>query len=308
MNQQNQSLKIWAGLITLYLVWGSTYLALRFVVETVPSMMASGFRNLIAGTILFAFSIISKKYQKPTRKMLVTSIFTGFLMLTFGNGLFTIAAKWMPSSYSALFSALGPVILVSLLWIINHEKPQPKVLVGAFLGIVGVGILMSLKTLALKGFEQYYMLGVLFLFLATLAWNLGVVLVKRAKVFDFHASQISGMQMITGGVFSLLISIGLGEFNHFDISNIQPKAYLSFIYLVVFGSSLAFLVFNWLSKVTSPTLVATYTYVNPLVAMILGSLFAGESLHPLMLLAGAIIITAVILITTARSKPNTENI
>ncbi|MBB6004814.1 EamA family transporter [Arcicella rosea] len=167
---------------------------------------------------------------------------------------------------------------------------------------------MSLKTLALKGFEQYYMLGVLFLFLATFAWNLGVVIVKRAMIFDFHASQISGMQMITGGVFSLMISLGLGEFNHFDISTIQPKAYLSFIYLVVFGSSLAFLVFNWLSKVTSPTLVATYTYVNPLVAMILGSLFAGESLHPLMLLAGAIIITAVILITTARSKPNTENI
>lgn len=307
MNQQNHQLKIWAGLITLYLVWGSTYLALRFVVETVPSMMASGFRNFIAGTILFTFSIISKKYQKPTRKMLLTTIFTGFLMLTFGNGLFTIAAKWMPSSYSALFSALGPVLLVSLLWLINREKPKPRILAGAFLGIVGVGILMTLKTLALKGFEQYYMLGVLFLFLATLAWNLGVVIVKRAMIFDFHASQISGMQMMTGGIFSLIISLGLGEFNHFDISNIQPKAYLSFIYLVVFGSSLAFLVFNWLSKVTSPTLVATYTYVNPLVAMILGSLFAGERLHPIMLLAGAIIITAVILITTARNKTIIEN-
>lgn len=307
MNNQNQPLKIWAGLITLYLVWGSTYLALRFVVETVPSMMASGFRNLIAGTILFLFSIVSKKYQKPSRKMLVTCFFTGFLMLCFGNGLFTIAAKWMPSSYSALFSALGPVMLVSLLWVFNHEKPKPKVIAGALLGIIGVGILMSLKTLALKGFEQYYGLGVLFLFLATSAWNIGVVIVKKAKIFNYHPSQISGMQMMTGGIISLIISLGLGEFSHFDITNIQPKAYLSFIYLVVFGSTLAFLIFNWLSKVTSPTLVATYTYVNPLVAMVLGSLFAGESLHPLMLLAGGIIITAVILITTAKNKAITKN-
>lgn len=308
MNIQNQQLKIWLGLLILYIVWGSTYLALRFVVESVPSMMASGFRNFIAGTVLFLFSIVSKKFQKPSRKLLITVLVSGFLMLTFGNGLFTIAARWIPSSYSALFSALGPVILVVLLWVINHQKPKKNVVLGAILGIIGVCILMSLKTLALKGYEQYYGLGVLFLFLATLGWNLGVVLVKKANINHYHTTQISGMQMMIGGIISLIISYYLGEFTHFQFTKVEPKAYFSFLYLVSFGSILAFLVFGWLSKVTEPTLVATYTYINPLVAMLLGWLFGGERLHPLMLLAGGVIITAVILITSAKNKPIIENV
>jgi drug/metabolite transporter (DMT)-like permease len=308
MNIQNQQLKIWLGLLILYIVWGSTYLALRFVVESVPSMMASGFRNFIAGTVLFLFSIVSKKFQKPSRKLLITVLVSGFLMLTFGNGLFTIAARWIPSSYSALFSALGPVILVVLLWVINHQKPKKNVVLGAILGIIGVCILMSLKTLALKGYEQYYGLGVFFLFLATLGWNLGVVLVKKANINHYHTTQISGMQMMIGGIISLIISYYLGEFDHFQFNKVESKAYFSFLYLVSFGSILAFLVFGWLSKVTEPTLVATYTYINPLVAMLLGWLFGGERLHPLMLLAGSVIITAVILITSAKSKPIIENV
>jgi drug/metabolite transporter (DMT)-like permease len=308
MNIQNQQLKIWLGLLILYIVWGSTYLALRFVVESVPSMMASGFRNFIAGTVLFLFSIVSKKFQKPSRKLLITVLVSGFLMLTFGNGLFTIAARWIPSSYSALFSALGPVILVVLLWVINHQKPKKNVVLGAILGIIGVCILMSLKTLALKGYEQYYGLGVFFLFLATLGWNLGVVLVKKANINHYHTTQISGMQMMIGGIISLIISYYLGEFDHFQFNKVESKAYFSFLYLVSFGSILAFLVFGWLSKVTEPTLVATYTYINPLVAMLLGWLFGGERLHPLMLLAGGVIITAVILITSAKSKPIIENV
>lgn len=306
MNQQNQSLKIWAGLITLYLVWGSTYLALRFVVENVPSMMASGLRNFLAGSVLLVFSLLTKKYQKPNTKMLKTTLFSGFLMLTFGNGLFTIAAKWMPSSYSALFSALGPVMLVSLLWLVNHEKPKPEIILGAILGIIGVGILMSLKSLALKGSESYYIYGVCCLFFATLAWNVGVVIIKKANLHEYKAAQISGTQMFVGGFFSLLISFFIGEFHQVSLSDIHPKAYISFAFLVVFGSILAFLVFNWLSKVTSPTLVATYTYVNPLVAMFLGWLLAGEQLHPMMLLAGGIIVTAVILITTSKNNGGSD--
>jgi drug/metabolite transporter (DMT)-like permease len=302
MNQQNQSLKIWVGLITLYLVWGSTYLGIRFLVESVPPFMASGFRNFLAGSILLTFAMLSKKYQKSSRKMLITMLLSGFFMLTLGNGFFTIAAQWIPSSYSALFSASSPVMLIVLLWLFENDKPKPKVILGAFLGIVGVGILMSLKSLALKGTEQYYLLGIFLLFIAVLGWDIGVVLIRKAQINQYHVSQIAGSQMFLGGIMSLIISCLLGEFDAFYLANVTPKALWSFSYLITFGSVIAYVVFSWLSKVASPTLVATYTYVNPLVAMCLGALFAGERLHPLMLLAGAIIITAVILITSVERK------
>lgn len=308
MNNQNQPLKIWAGLITLYLIWGSTYLGIRFVVESVPPFMVSGFRNFFAGSILFIFAILSKKYKKPSRQMLITTAVSGFFMLTIGNGLTTSAAKWIPSSYSALFSASGPVMLIALLWVWNNEKPKNKVIIGALLGIVGVSILMSLKSLAIKGTEQYYLVGIFFLFLAVLGWNIGVVMVKNSNINTYHASQIAGMQMLVGGSISLIFSGLIGEFDSFQVENITTKAIVAFAYLLTFGSVVGFLVFSWLSKVAPPTLVATYTYVNPLVAMILGAAFASENLHPLMLLAGGIIIGAVVLITSAnRTKRFNQN-
>jgi drug/metabolite transporter (DMT)-like permease len=306
MDNQNQRLKIWLGLITLYLVWGSTYLCIRFVVESVPPFMASGFRNFFAGLVLLIFALISKKYQKTSRKLLITTALSGFFMLTLGNSFFTIAAQWIPSSYSALFSASGTVMLIALLWLMNDEKPKRKVIIGAVLGIVGVGILMSLKSLALKGTEKYYLLGILLLFIAVLGWNIGVVLVKKANINNYNAIQISGMQMLIGGALSLIVSSLYGEFDNFQFQNITSKALWSFVYLLTFGSIVAFLVFGWLSKVAPPTLVATYTYVNPLVAMILGATFANERLHPLMLLAGGIIITAVVLITSANRKQSLQ--
>lgn len=302
MNNQNQSLKITAGLITLYLIWGSTYLGIRFLVESVPPFMASGMRNFLAGSILLVFAVLTKKYQKPSRKMLVATALSGFFMLTVGNGLTTSAARWIPSSYSSLFAALSPIILVLMLWNLTKEKPQKKVVIGSILGLIGVCILMSLKSLAIKGTEQYYLLGVAFLFLAVLGWDIGVILMKKANINQYNASQIAGTQMFVGGSLSLIFSYFYGEFDVFQVENITSKTAFSFMYLLFFGSIIAFLVFGWLSKVAPPTLVATYTYVNPMVAMILGAAFANEKLHPLMLLAGGIIIAAVVLITSANRK------
>jgi drug/metabolite transporter (DMT)-like permease len=130
---------------------------------------------------------------------------TGTLMITLGNGFFTIAGKWIPSSYAALFSALGPVVLVLMLWFSNIEKPQPKVILGSLLGIVGVGILISLKKLALKGYEQYYIYGVVLMLIATIAFNASMVILKKAKL-PYSTPQVSGIQMMIGGGLSLIIS------------------------------------------------------------------------------------------------------
>jgi drug/metabolite transporter (DMT)-like permease len=302
MNNKNQSFRIWAGLGTLYLIWGSTYLGIRFVVESVPPFMASGMRNSLAGSILLLFAIITKKFQKPSRKMLIATSLSGFFMLTVGNGLTTSAARWIPSSYSALFAALSPIILVIMLWNLTKEKPKRNVIIGSILGLIGVCILMSLKSLAIKGTEQYYLLGISFLFLAILGWDIGVILIKKAEINQYNASQIAGTQMFVGGIISLIFSYLYGEFDNFEFAYVSNKAIFAFLYLLTFGSIIGFLIFGWLSKVAPPTLVATYTYVNPLVAMILGALLANEKLHPLMLLAGGIIISAVILITSANRK------
>lgn len=302
MDNQNQPLKIWAGLVTLYLIWGSTYLGIRFVVESVPPFMASGMRNFLAGSILLIFAILTKKFQKPSRKMLITTALSGFLMISVGNGLITSAARWIPSSYSALFAALSPIILVLMLWNLTKEKPKKTVIIGSILGLVGVSILMSLKSLAIKGTEQYYLLGIFFLFVSVISWNIGVILIKKADINQYSTSQIAGTQMFVGGCLSLIFSYLNGEFNNFHVGNVNDKAIFSFIYLLIFGSIIGFLVFGWLSKVAPPTLIATYTYVNPLVAMILGAVLANEKLHPLMLLASGIIISAVILITSANRK------
>ena len=302
MDNQNQPLKIWAGLVTLYLIWGSTYLGIRFVVESVPPFMASGMRNFLAGSILLIFAILTKKFQKPSRKMLITTALSGFLMISVGNGLITSAARWIPSSYSALFAALSPIILVLMLWNLTKEKPKKTVIIGSILGLVGVSILMSLKSLAIKGTEQYYLLGIFFLFVSVISWNIGVILIKKADINQYSTSQIAGTQMFVGGCLSLIFSYLNGEFNNFHFGNVNDKAIFSFIYLLIFGSIIGFLVFGWLSKVAPPTLIATYTYVNPLVAMILGAVLANEKLHPLMLLASGIIISAVILITSANRK------
>ena len=302
MDNQNQPLKIWAGLITLYLIWGSTYLGIRFVVESVPPFMASGMRNFLAGSILLIFAILTKKFQKPSRKMVITTALSGFLMISVGNGLITSAARWIPSSYSALFAALSPIILVLMLWNLTKEKPKKTVIIGSILGLVGVSILMSLKSLAIKGTEQYYLLGIFFLFVSVISWNIGVILIKKADINQYSTSQIAGTQMFVGGCLSLIFSYLHGEFNNFHVGNVNDKAVFSFIYLLIFGSIIGFLVFGWLSKVAPPTLIATYTYVNPLVAMILGAVLANEKLHPLMLLASGIIISAVILITSANRK------
>ena len=302
MDNQNQPLKIWAGLITLYLIWGSTYLGIRFVVESVPPFMASGMRNFLAGSILLIFAILTKKFQKPSRKMVITTALSGFLMISVGNGLITSAARWIPSSYSALFAALSPIILVLMLWNLTKEKPKKTVIIGSILGLIGVSILMSLKSLAIKGTEQYYLLGIFFLFVSVISWNIGVILIKKADINQYSTSQIAGTQMFVGGCLSLIFSYLHGEFNNFHVGNVNDKAVFSFIYLLIFGSIIGFLVFGWLSKVAPPTLIATYTYVNPLVAMILGAVLANEKLHPLMLLASGIIISAVILITSANRK------
>ncbi len=293
------SLRIWLGLFFLYVAWGSTYLAIRFLVEAVPPMLASGFRNLLAGLILFIVALVQQPRVRASAREWIRAGLGGFLMLTLGNGGVTIAAHWVPSGYASLFSALVPAWLV-LLQFRDGVRPTGRVILGLLLGLVGVGLLLNLDQLALTGAERYFGWGVTALLIATAGWSLGVIVTRKAAL-PYSSARIAAMQMLVGGTLSLLVSGALGEWGRFDGAALTAKPVGSFVYLLVVGSLIAFSVFNWLSKQAPPTLVATYTYVNPLVAILLGWALAGESLNPQMLLAAGIIVAAVVLITTGQS-------
>ncbi len=293
------SLQIWLGLFFLYLAWGSTYLAIRFVVEAVPPMLASGIRNFLAGAILFVVALVQQPRVRASARDWAWAGLAGFLMLTVGNGGVTIAVNWVPSGYASLFSALVPAWLV-VLQLRDGVRPNAAVLLGLVLGIVGVGLLLGLDQLALSGAEGYFGWGVVSLLIATLSWSLGVIAAKKAAL-PYSVTRIAAMQMLVGGALSLGISGVLGEWGQFDPALLTAKPIGAFTYLLVVGSLVAFSVFGWLSKQAPPTLVATYTYVNPLVAILLGWALAGESLNPQMLLAAGVIVAAVVLITTGQS-------
>jgi drug/metabolite transporter (DMT)-like permease len=299
---KNLDLKIVLAILTLYIVWGSTYLAIHYVVESCPPILASGFRNFLAGVIILIFTFFTKKTSKIAGSDFLKMAITGFLMLSLGNGLLTIAGAWVPSGYMSLFPALVPAWIV-IIQLFLGTKPNTITIIGLVLGFVGMFFLVNQEQLSIKGFEQYFGLGVVFLMVASIAWSCGVMYSVKNPM-PYSTAQVAAIQMIAGGFISLIFSLLYGEWNNFNPSKITNSAIWGFTYLLVGGSIVGFLVFGWVSKKASPTLVSTYSYVNPLVAIYLGWLFVGEKLTQNIIISALFIVVAVILITigTARKE------
>jgi drug/metabolite transporter (DMT)-like permease len=298
--KQKLDLRIYGSLLILYFAWGSTYLAIHYVVESCPPIIASGFRNFLAGFLIFIWIYFTKKEVSIKPKHLFKMAMAGFLMLSLGNGLLTIAGKWVPSGYMSLFPALVPAWLVIIQFFLG-TKPNFITIIGLVLGFVGMFFLVNQEQLSIKGYEQYFGAGVVLLLLASIAWSAGVMYSVKNPL-PYSTAKVSSMQMIFGGIISLIATLFLGEWNEFDPTKITSTAIWGFIYLLFGGSIVGFLVFSWVSKRASPTLVSTYSYVNPLVALFLGFLFVGEKLTMNIIIAAVFIISAVILITFGTSK------
>ncbi|MDQ1088502.1 drug/metabolite transporter (DMT)-like permease [Siphonobacter sp. SORGH_AS 1065] len=293
------TLKIWSGLLYLYLAWGSTYLALHYLVETVPPLMASGIRNFSAGIIMMIWAKVTEPNVRLSSKAWLTSLLIGTLLLGVGNGGVTIALAWVPTGYAALIVAAVPIWLVLLQWLWLKNIPSPMVIMGVLIGLVGVGLLLDFNSFSLEGDSAQFTLGIIALLTATFCWSLGMVISQRAQL-PYSAAYLSAMQMLGGGTVTLLGSLVAGEFPLFNPSGLNASTCYSFLYLLIFGSLGGFTVFSWLSQRTSPTLLATYNYVNPLVALLLGYLFVNEPLSLKVVLAAGIIISAVILISVGQ--------
>jgi len=282
----------------VYVIWGSTYLGIRFAIETLPPFLMAATRFLIAGGILFILAISNgARIRQPVANWRRALIIGGLLLLC-GNGGVTWAEKYVASGLAALFVATEPLWVVILNWALTHKRPNAKVLLGIMIGLAGVALLVS------DGFGQgvgsgskMSLIGGGVVLLASLAWASGSVYSNRNPI-DASTSMASGMQMLAGGGLLLLLALVTGDLKRLNLEHASWTSIGAFAYLTLFGSLVSFTAYSWLLNNVTLARAATYAYVNPVVAVLLGWSIAGEPLTLKMILGAAIIVGSVVLITT----------
>jgi drug/metabolite transporter (DMT)-like permease len=284
----------------VYVLWGSTYLAILFAIETLPPFWMAAARFLTAGAALYAWT---RWRGAPAPKLVHwrSAFVVGFLLLVLGNGGVVWAEQRVPTGLTALLVATVPLWMVFLDgagrgW----RRPRGQLLVGVAIGLAGVALLVGPGRFA--GGEGADPLGGLVLLVASLCWATGSLYSRRAEL---PPSPFLGaaMQMVAGGAGLVAAGFLHGEAATLDLAAASARSLGALAYLVVFGSLIGFTAYIWLLRVSTPALVSTYAYVNPVVAVLLGWAFAGEPVTPRTLLAAGVIVGAVVLITTARSRP-----
>jgi drug/metabolite transporter (DMT)-like permease len=289
-----------AAFAAVYLLWGSTYLAIKYAIETIPPLLMAGSRFVFAGAVLLIWSRFTGDYEKPKAVHWRTSLVVGTLLLLGGNGGVVFAEHHISSSLAALLVATEPfwVVLLSWLWL-KGSRPNLRVVSGLVLGFFGVWLLIRGQgiTAASEHESTMQLFGMLAVMAAALSWATGSIYGLRAPV-PKSSLQTAGMQMFSGGIVLLIVSLLLGEWSRFDISAISANSWYGLAYLIVFGSLLGFTAYSWLLKNAEPAMVATYAYVNPIIAVILGWLIAGETFTGEMLIGAGVIVGSVVLITS----------
>lgn len=289
----------------VYLVWGSTYLAIRFAIETLPPFLMTGTRFTIAGAILFSWALLNGESIRSSFSQWPKALAIGALLLLGGNGGVTWAEKYIPSGFAALFVATEPLWVVVLNWALSHKRPNWKVLLGVFIGLVGVALLVGDGLKAGITDSSIGLIAAGVVLFASFAWAAGSVYASRHPI-KTSTSMAAGMQMISGGVLLLLLALVAGNFPQLNLAAASWLSIGAFFYLLVFGSLVGFTAYSWLLRNVSPARAATYAYVNPVVAVLLGWLLANEPLTFRMVIAAAVIIGSVALITTFGKEHTTS--
>ncbi len=281
----------------VYVIWGSTYLGMRMLAETRLGLSMLGIRFFVAGLILFLWARW-RGAPWPEPRQWRAGITSGLLMLAGGAGGVMVALRNLESGLVALLVGMVPLWIAVLLWLWpgQGDRPSLKTFFALLIGFGGVAILAAPGDVL--GGEPIYLPAVLVTVLACLSWAVGS-LYSRTAPLPSSPHMVSGVQMLAGGVLLALWGIGDGDWQRFAPQAITPVSAWALLYLIVFGSLIAFSAYSWLIRTTEPTLVATYAYVNPVVAVFLGWLLADESFGPRTLIAAALIVGSVILLTTA---------
>jgi len=290
--------QIIAAFASIYLVWGSTYLAIRYAVQTIPPFIMGGIRFLVSGALLYIWA----RYRgapRPTRLHWRNAIIAGGLLLLGGNGAVVWAEQFAPSGLTALLVSILPFWLVLIEWVRPPRKrPSGAVLVGLVVGFVGIIVLVGPGNIGGQG--DVRPIGALVLILGSLSWAIGSFWSRDAELPE-SGLLTTGMEMLGGGALLIIVGAIGGELSRFDIHEISRASSIGLVYLITFGSLLGFTSYIWLLDKVSPARLGTYAHVNPIVAVLLGWAVAGERLSVRTAVAAAIVICAVALITTARS-------
>jgi len=292
--------RIWLALIALYIVWGSTYLAIRFAVETIPPFLMAGTRFLISGAILYAWRRAAGD-SAPTPRQWRSAITVGVLLLLGGNGLVSWAEQHVASGIAALMVASIPLwmVLIDALRP-NGSRPDWKITLGVLLGFGGIALLVS-SSAGISGEDGLDLLAVGLLLVAALIWSYGSIFSRGA---DMPQSSLlgTGIEMLGGAAGLFLVGTILGEWGQVEIQGISMESTLGLAYLIVFGSLIGFVSYGWLLRNAPIPLVSTYAYVNPIVAIFVGAWLAREAITGRIILSALIIIGSVVIINLSRQS------
>ena len=287
-----------AALIALWLVWGSTYLAIAIAVETLPPFLMAGVRFLTAGAILVLVALV-QGVPLPTRTQWRSALLVGALLLLLGNGLVCWAARWVPSGTTSLIISSTPLWMTLFLWLIGGPRPKGHVLLGLALGLVGVLVLVSSHTMDRNAEHHWLASGAVLA--ACFAWASGSLWSRRLPQ-STSLVMAAGAQMLAGGALLLVVGLALRERVAWDA--VRPASLAAVAYLVFVGSIVGYGCYVYLLRVATPALATTYAFVNPLVAVSLGALVRGEALTLRLLVGASLVVPAVVLIVFAsRPKP-----
>ncbi|MES2697287.1 MAG: EamA family transporter [Verrucomicrobiota bacterium] len=289
-----------AGLATIYLVWGSTYLAIRVAVETMPPFLMAAARFLLAGAALFTFLKL-RGAPLPTARQWGLNALIGTFLLLGGNGTVVWAEQFVPSGLTALLIGIGPLFIVLIEWAWpGGQRPTLRTAIALFTGFAGVVWLAAPWQNPAQG--GLHVGGVLAILAGCLFWSFGSITSRHAK-HGADPMMASALQLLCGGSALMIAACVHGDWIALNFPAISARSWSAFFYLVIVGSLIGFSTFVWLMKKCPPAQVATFAYVNPVVAVILGWLILGEPITSRTLVASAIIVSAVVIITLEKNKP-----
>lgn len=289
---------LWIHLLSVYILWGSTYLFIHIMTEEMPPLYMAGWRLLVAGLILYPFARLSG-HLPPTRKEWMSAGIVGILLLTIANGGMTIALQYIPTGIAALLAGLVPLFIITLNWIsFGKVKPSRMVMLGLLLGIAG--ILLLVRPGSFQETSSQSWIGITIILGTNLSWATGTLLSRRLTLPRQLIS--SAAQMLVGGGMLVLAGLIFEPVSLTSVLYAPPRALGAMLYLVVFGSILGFTSYAWLARNAPPHIISTHAFVNPVVAVLLGFFFAGERFNLQAIWAALIIIAGVVLITLSKKR------
>ncbi len=298
LREKHSTAAIALAFATVYIVWGSTYLAISYAIATIPPLTMAGTRFVIAGSILLVYSLLTRA-PKPTAKQWRNGAIVGVLMLSCGNGGVTWAEMRLPSGLAAIMVATVSLWLLLLNWGFgNKKRPTSSQAAGLAIGLIGLVVLVMPSGQGLLG-KGADLVAAAVILVGTLGWAGGTLYARQAEL-PASPWMTNGGEMLIGGIVLLFVGALIGERVHW--AQVSAHSLWALAYLVVFGSIVAFSAYTWLNKATNPARLGTYAYVNPAVAVLLGAVFAGEPITTRSIVALVLILSGVVMLSVVRKR------